>query len=143
MGKNSQNQQPPLPKPVLRRHPVSDRLFQRLHLLAEPQRSVLEMYCLQNYPIRLIARTLGVHIQTARRNIRDWTERLLGEDYLAFCRNRLLFSEEQMAVAYQRFILAAGYRSIARRLGQSHWRIRKMVRKLECWLSEYKENHLP
>ena len=140
MGRKVQNNPPLLRQKTIPALPDLDLLTQRLHLLAEPQRSLLKMYWLKNCSVRLIAQVQKVHTQTARRQIHEWTERLLSEDYIAFCRHRQLFSDEQMTVAYRRFILGEGCPRIAHHIDKSRSCTRQIVKQLEFWLSKYKED---
>jgi len=111
-------------------------LLTRLELLAEPERTWLEMYWFKNCSARDLALMQGVSTNAMRIRIKLLTQRVLGRAYIRFVRGEKHFSQMQMAMAYDIYILGIGYRTIARKHGLSQWSVRKTLRQFRRWLKQ-------
>lgn len=96
----------------------------------------MKMFWRQNCSPEQIARIERVSPSAMRRRIKRLTQRILDGRYVCFIRQRERFSLEQMAMAYDIYILGMGYRGLARKYGLEVWQARKTVNQFQDWLDK-------
>ena len=107
-----------------------DRLLSRMALLNAEDRLLLEMHLEHGVTYEQMARICGVHPSTVARRVRQITRRLLADEYITIVRHRRQFRPDELAVAYDRYLLALGYRAIARRRQLGTKKVRQIIRHL-------------
>ena len=97
----------------------------RLGLLEPDDRILLEMHLNHQVRFKQLEILTGISARKLARRAKSLADRLAGETYISFVRQRDRFSEADLQVAYDHYILGLGYRQIAgkRRLATSQVRI--------------------
>ena len=113
-----------------------DLLARRLDLLAQPERTWMEMYWLKNCSIRQLAHIEQISESAMRRRIKRLAWRLMDGPYIRLCRKRIRFNKQQLAIAYKHFIRGRGYRSIADETSLPLWSVRSTLEEMCRWLDE-------
>lgn len=109
----------------------SDVIFSRLALLDPADRVMVEMHLLHGVSYKELGLLTGEKSQTLARRVDHCVRRLLGGQYIVVVRNRQCFSPEELAVAYDSFLLGMGYRTIAKKRGLGTGTCRGMVKRLK------------
>ena len=63
-------------------------------------------------------------------------QRLLAEEFITIYRHKKRFGQEQMGVAYDRFLLGMGERRISEKRGMGRRRVVRIIDELEKWVGE-------
>ena len=97
----------------------------RLGLLEPDDRVLLEMHLNHQVRFRQLEILTGIPARTLARRAKGLADRLVGEKYISFIRQRERFSEDELQVAYDHYLLGLGYRQIAakRRIATSQVRL--------------------
>ena len=120
-------------EPIERQYQDMVRL--RLDWLVPEDRELLVLYLEKNVSVRQLSQITGVSGKVIRGRLARLGSRLVGDDYARVIRKRVLFSDEQLHVAYDHLLLGLGYRKVAERRRVSGHTARKMVRQLNDWLT--------
>ncbi|MBN2377901.1 MAG: hypothetical protein JXD22_16000 [Sedimentisphaerales bacterium] len=120
-------------KSSLKRNQV-DKLLLRMDLLEQEDRLLLDLYMNHQVKASKLAQLSGMSRGTVYRRINRMIERLLGEEFITIYRCKKQFGQEQMAVAYDRFLLGMGVRRISEKRGIGRRRVRRIVEEMEDFL---------
>lgn len=108
-----------------------EMLRSRANMLSGTDKVLMTMYLEKGNSIRQMARLAGVSEAAIARRIRRITKRLTRGKYITCLRNRDKFTERQMAVAKDHFLLGHTFKSIAERHNLSLYRVRQTVRRIK------------
>jgi len=111
-----------------------DKLLIRMGLLEQEDRLLLDLYMNHQVKASKLAQLSGISRGTVYRRINRLIQRLLAEEFITIYRQKKRFRKEQMAVAYDRFLLGLGQRRISERRGMGRVRVRRIVEELEEFL---------
>lgn len=87
----------------------------RLSLLHGREEMIMSLHYIHNMSFERIGKLVGLHGATVGRMVRRISRMLIEGVYLRCIQNRELFSQEELAVAYDKFICGLGQREIAAR----------------------------
>ena len=123
----------------LRRREEVDVLVSRMGLLRAQDRALLEMQVTHACTYKQLSRLCGLSAQQVARRIKGLIRRLIGQDYITIYRHKERFSESQMEVAYDRYLLGLGYRKIAGKRGIEAHRVRRILGELRGFLRDQQD----
>jgi len=115
-----------------------DYLQTRMEMLKPIDRVMLELYYWHNVTFQQLSYLSGLSPTTVSRRIESQIKRLLGKRYIAIYRKRRFFLPEELQVAYDHFLLGMGYRSIAAKQNITPSRSRKIIKKLNDYVTKEK-----
>jgi predicted DNA-binding protein YlxM (UPF0122 family) len=108
-----------------------DLLRSRAALLTGKDRLLMTMYLDNSNTFRQMARLAGVNEANIARRIHGIIKRLIDGEYITCLRNREIFSNTEMAIAKQYFLLGWSIKKIANKQGCSYYRTRKSLKKIQ------------
>jgi len=108
-----------------------DLLRSRVALLTGKDRLLMTMYLDNANTFRQMARLAGVNEANIARKIHNIIKRLIDGEYITCLRNREIFSNAEMALAKQYFLLGWSIKKIANKQGFSYYRARKSLKKIQ------------
>ena len=100
-------------------------------MLSGTDKLLMTMYLEKGNSIRQMAQLAGVSEAIIARRIRRLTERLTQGEYIACLRNRDRFTESQMAVAKDHFLLGLTFEKIAGKRNVTFYRVRQTVKEIK------------
>ena len=115
-----------------------DYLLSRLNLLEPQDRVLLELHFAHQVNYNQLAHARGTSPKTIARQVRSLTRRLMADDYVALAARMDDFTTEELAVAYDHYLLGLGYRSIARKRQLAQKQARRVIRRLDEWLQKHR-----
>ena len=119
-----------------RRRDEVDVLISRMGLLKAEDRVLLEMQVKHACTYRQLSRLSGLSEDQVTRRIKALIRRLTGHEYITIYRHKECFSETQMLVAYDRYLLGLGYRKIAGKHGLGEHPVRRILSELKAFLQD-------
>jgi len=108
-----------------------DLLRSRAALLTGKDKLLMTMYLDNANTFRQMARLAGVNEANIARRIHKIIKRLIDGEYITCLRNREIFSNAEMAVAKQYFLLGWSIKKIASEQGCSYYYARKSLKKIQ------------
>lgn len=114
-------------------------LLDRLHYLEPEDRTLLEMRFRHGLTYGQLMLLTGQDRKVIGTRVRGLARRLMAGDYIVIVRQRDRFDEQERAVAYDHFLLGMGYRRIAEKRGLGTHRVRQILKRVQRWLSRYKQ----
>ena len=108
-----------------------DLLRSRIALLTGRDRLLMTMYLDNANTFRQMARMAGVNEANIARRIHRIIKRLIDGEYITCLRNREIFSNAEIIIAKQYFLLGWSIRKIANEQGCSYYRARKSLKKIQ------------
>jgi len=108
-----------------------DLLRSRIALLTGRDRLLMTMYLDNANTFRQMARIAGVNEANIARRIHKIIKRLIDGEYITCLRNREIFSNAEMIIAKQYFLLGWSIRKIANEQGCSYYHVRKSLKKIQ------------
>ncbi len=121
-------------KSLQTRNEVRDRidlLQSRATLLTGKDRLLMTMYLDNANTFRQMARLAGVNEANIARRIHKIIKRLIDGEYITCLRNREIFSNAEIIIAKQYFLLGWSIKKIASEQGCSYYRVRKSLKKIQ------------
>ena len=113
-----------------------DLLISRMGLLKAQDRALLEMQVKNACTYRQLSRLSGLSEEQVSRRNKGLIRRLTGHEYITIYRHKECFSETQMLVAYDRYLLGLGYRKIAGKHGLGEHPVRRILGELKAFLDQ-------
>ena len=107
-----------------------DLLRERVSLLTGKDKLLMTMYLENGNSVRQMAQLAGVTEASIARRIRKLTKRLLDGEYITCLRNRDRFTETEMSVAREYFLLGLSIRKIAAKRRWTYYRASRAIRKI-------------
>jgi len=104
-----------------------DLLRSRIGMLVGKDKLLLTMYLENGNSFRQIAQLVGVNEASIARRIHKITKRLIDGEYITCLRNRDKFSEEELVIAKDYFLLGLSIRKIAIKRDATYYRVRKII----------------
>ncbi len=104
-------------------------LRSRIDLLTGTNRTLVMMYLEHGNSLRQIAELAGLQTSTVARRIRRIVERLHDETFLLCLKQRDSFSELELAIVKDYFVLGLSARRISSNRNVSYYRARAAIRK--------------
>ena len=120
-----------------RRRDEVDVLISRMGLLKAEDRVLLEMQVKHACTYRQLSRLSGLSENQVSRRIKALIKRVTGHEYITIYRHKECFSETQMRVAYDRYLLGLGYRKIAAKRSLEEHPVRRILGELKAFLDQY------
>ena len=117
----------------------AELLRSRAGLLAGRDRLLMAMYLGNGNSFRQIARLTGVNEANIARRIQKLTRRLLDGEYIMCLRNRDKFTQGELEIARDYFLLGLSIRRISHKRGLTYYRVRRTVKKIEAVLGAIDE----
>ena len=108
-----------------------DLLRSRVELLSGKDRLVMTMYLENGNTFRQMALLAGVNEANIARRIYKITKRLIDGEYITCLRNRHKFTNTEMAIAKDYFLLGLSQRKIASKRNYSVHHTRKILKKIQ------------
>ena len=108
-----------------------DLLRSRIALLTGRDRLLMTMYMDNANTFRQMARLAGVNETNIARRIHKIIKRLIDGEYITCLRNREIFSNAEMVITKQYFLLGWSIRKIANEQGCSYYHVRKSLKKIQ------------
>ena len=115
----------------------NDVIYTRLALLEPADRIMVEMHLLHGVSYKELGLLTGQKPPVVSRKINNCVRRLLGGQYIVVARNRDSFSQVEMAVAYDSFLLGMGYRRIAIKRGLREGKCRGILKRLKDQINQF------
>ena len=112
-------------------HDRIDLLQSRIALLTGRDRLLMTMYMDNANTFRQMARLAGVNEANIARRIHKIIKRLIDGEYITCLRNREIFSNAEMIIAKQYFLLGWSIKKIANEQGCSYYHVRKSLKKIQ------------
>lgn len=104
-----------------------DLLRSRIGMLVGKDKLLLTMHLENGNSFRQIAQLVGVNEASIARRIHKITKRLIDGEYITCLRNRDKFSEEELVIAKDYFLLGLSIRKIAIKRDATYYRVRKII----------------
>ena len=117
-----------------------DLLLVRMELLAPADRILLEMRFEHNMSFQKIATFTGIGPTTVTYRIRRMVRRLLSDDYITILRAKDNFTQQELEISYDYFILGLGYRAIAAKRKISRSTVRRSANRMNIWIKKGAED---
>ena len=108
-----------------------DLVRSRLDMLVGKDRVLMEMYWEHGHSFRDIGHVAGIGEVTMSRKIRRLTKRLIDGEYIICLRNRSRFTQMQMDIAKDYFLVGLSMKAIADKMGCSYYRVRQKLKEIE------------
>jgi len=109
-----------------------DLVRRRLGLLGGKDKLVMKMYWEKELTCEEISELAGVDESTITRRIEKLTRRLLDGEYIECLRNHEKFSQRELDVAREHFVVGLTWRRIAEKQHCSLYSIRKTMQKIRA-----------
>lgn len=111
-------------------------LRRRVNLLAGRDRLLMTMYLENGNSFRQIARLTGYNAASVARKIHRLTKRLIDGEYITCLRNRDKFTQAEMKIAKDYFLIGTSMRKIAARRHYSYYRVRRIMKRIRKFVDE-------
>jgi len=111
-----------------------EQLQMRLALLKKEDRLLPRLYFYKGLSYRDLSQLFGLEERTVARRIKQITDRLMSDKYITVLRHKSQFSEIELEVAYDRYLLGLSYRKISDRHNLGGRPALGIIRKLDGWL---------
>lgn len=108
-----------------------DLLCSRVGLLTGKDKLLMTMYLKNGNTFYQMARLAGVNETTIARRIHRVTKRLIDGEYITCLRNRDKFTETEMAIAKDYFLMGLSMKKIARKRRSTYYRVRETMKKIQ------------
>jgi predicted DNA-binding protein YlxM (UPF0122 family) len=108
-----------------------DLLRCRVGLLTGKDRALMQMYLDNSGTFRQMARLAGVNEANVARRIHKLARRLLDGQYITCLHNRDKFTEEQIEIARDYFVLGLPMSEIADRHGVTYYTVRQTMKRIQ------------
>ena len=108
-----------------------DLLESRVGLLTGKDKLLMTMYLNNGNSFRQMARLIGVNEATVGRRIHKVTKRLIDGEYITCLRNRDRFTEVEMNIARDYFLIGLSIRKIATKQHVSYYHVRETLKKIQ------------
>ena len=108
-----------------------DLLRSRLYLLSGKDKLLLTMYLEKDSSFRQLARLTGVSDTIIARRIYNLIGRLTDDRYVACLRNRSRFTDQQLALAKDRFLMGLSVRKIAQKYQTTDYFVHKTLKHIQ------------
>lgn len=108
-----------------------DLLRSRVNLLTGKDKLLMTMYLENGNSFRQMARLAGTNEASIARRIHKVTKRLIDGEYITCLRNRDKFTETEMAIAKDYFLLGLSIRKIAGKRHRTYYRVREILKKIQ------------
>jgi len=112
-----------------------EHLLLRLDLLESADRTLMVMRFQHGISCRQLARMSGLGTGNIVRRTNTLAQRLLEKEYIIVLRNRRRFSNIELKVAYDRYLLGFGYRRISAKRRLTMPEARRIIGCLDRWLT--------
>ena len=122
-----------------RRRAEIDLLLMRLEHLVGMERIVMEMRFRQGLTFRQLELLTGQPRRTIAGRVKRLAQQLMAGDYISIVGQGDRFSEEELRVAYDHYLLGLGYRRIAAKREMATRRVRVILARLERWKTHHAE----
>ena len=119
-----------------RRRDELDLLISRMGLLKAKDRTLLDMQIRHACSYRQLSRLSGLSEEQVSRRNKALIRRLTGHEYITIYRHKECFSETQLLVAYDRYLLGLGYRKIAAKHELEEYPVRRILGELKAFLRD-------
>ncbi|MCH9021892.1 MAG: hypothetical protein IID32_03930 [Planctomycetes bacterium] len=119
-----------------RRRDELDLLISRMGLLKAKDRTLLDMQIRHACSYRQLSRLSGLSEEQVSRRNKALIRRLTGHEYITIYRHKECFSETQLLVAYDRYLLGLGYRKIAAKHELEEYPVRRILSELKAFLDQ-------
>ena len=106
-------------------------LRSRANLLTGKDKLLMTMYLENCNSFRQMARLAGVNETNIARRIHKITKRLIDGEYITCLRNRDKFTETEMAIAKDYFLLGLSIRKIAGKRHRTYYGVRETLKKIQ------------
>ena len=106
-------------------------LRKRLSLLDGRDKVLMTMYLENGNSFRQIARLTGSNTASVARRVHKLTERLIDGEYITCLRNRDRFTQTEMEIAKDYFLMGSSIRKIAARQSCSYYFVRQSLKKIQ------------
>jgi len=116
-----------------------DLLRSRVSLLTGKDKVLMTMYLENSNSFRQMAWLTGVNETSIARRIHKVTKRLIDGKYITCLRNRDKFTEAEMDIAKDCFLLGLSMKKITKKRDITYYRVRKTLKKIQ-WLVQIIEN---
>jgi predicted DNA-binding protein YlxM (UPF0122 family) len=111
-------------------------LKSRLNLLSGTDKLLMTMYIKHGNSIRQIARIRGASETSIARRIRAVSKRLADGPYIDCLRYRDKFTDRQLAIAKDYYLMGLSIRRIAAKRGWSYYRVRDSLSEIRSVVNE-------
>ncbi len=108
-----------------------DLLRSRVNLLTGKDKLLMTMYLENGNSFRQMARLAGTNEASIARRIHKVTKRLIDGEYITCLRSRDKFTEIEMAIAKDYFLLGLSIRKIAGKRHRTYYRVRETLKKIQ------------
>lgn len=115
---------------------IVDLLRIRMQMLEEDDRILLETYIENNSSFRKLGKLTGSDPRKIARKIKKQIKNLLANQYISIKRQQKQFSQTELVIAYDHYLLGLGYRKIAAKRNLKDSRVRTTLKKLQMWLQK-------
>jgi len=105
-------------------------LRSRANMLAGKDKLLMTMYLENGNSFRQMAQLAGTSEAIIARRIHKVSKRLIDGEYITCIKNRDKFSESEMAIAKDYFLLGLSIRKIAGRRHWTYYRVRETLKKI-------------
>jgi hypothetical protein len=119
-----------------------DVLRSRVKLLTGKDRLLLTMYLDKGNSFREMARLAGVNETIIARRVRKMMRRLTEGPYIACLRNNDKFTETEMTIAKDRFLMGLSMKKIARRRHLTYYCVRETLKHIERIIATVKQQEI-
>ena len=106
---------------------LAELLEHRLEFLTLRDRQIMTMWIRQGVSLHQIALLTNSHPSSVSRRVRRLSARLLRGAFIDCLRNRVHFTDEQLAIARQRFLLKLPIKTIAQNCKCTPYRVRLVL----------------
>lgn len=108
-----------------------DLLRSRVNLLTGRDKLLMTMYLENGNSIRQMARLASVNYTIIARRIHRLTKRLIDGEYIICLQNRDKFTEAEMVIARDYFLMGLSIKKIAAKRNSTYYRVRKSLKKIQ------------
>jgi predicted DNA-binding protein YlxM (UPF0122 family) len=109
---------------------IADLLQSRIDLLTGRDKVLMKMYLEKGANFSQLAKLAGASEAKIARRIRTLSARLVDGRYIAFLRNKDKFTETELDIAKNYFLLGLSMRKIAENMKYTYYRIRKTIKRI-------------
>jgi len=124
-----------LPESVVRgrrqRRGRVELLQSRVELLSGMDKVIMTMYLVNGNSFRQIAQLMGVNESNVSRRICRLIKRISDGGYITCLRNRERFSQSELDIAREYFLLGWSMKRIARERAMTYYRVRGMIHRIK------------
>ncbi len=108
-----------------------DVLYTRLTMLEPADRIIVEMHLLHGVSFKELGLLTGESPEVLSKRVDHCVRSLLGGRYIVVLRNRKCYSQDELAVAYDLFLMGMGYRAISKKRGIGPGVCRGIIKRLK------------